>query len=73
MTKLQWLFAFLEHSQVSVGMLERRPGLMPPLSQNLPAPASGPRLAVSCWAPVQAGVGSRAEPVGPVQCPDWAG
>ena len=46
---------------------------MPPLSQNPPAPASGPRLAVCCWAPVQAGVGSRAEPVGPVQCPDWAG
>ena len=52
MTKLQWLFAFLEHSQVSAGMLERRPGLMPPLPQNPPAPASGPRLAVCCWAPV---------------------
>ena len=81
MTKLQWLFAFLEHSQVSTGgagcgvrgMLEGRPGLTPRLHRNPPAPASRPLLAVSCWAPVQAGVGSRAEPMGPAQCPDWAG
>lgn len=54
-------------------MLERRPGLTPRLHRNPPALASRPLLAVSCWAPVQAGVGSRAEPMGPAQCPDWAG